>query len=139
MASIRKEFEIDVPVEVAWAAFRDVGAVHERLARGFVVDCRLDGPDRVVTFANGFVAREMIVDLDDRRRRLAYSARSERLAHHHASFELADAGSGRTRVRWIADLLPDAAAAVVGAMMEDGSAAIRRTLAAVGCRLSAVG
>ena len=55
MASIRKEFEIDVPVEVAWAAFRDVGAVHERLARGFVVDCRLDGPDRVVTFANGFV------------------------------------------------------------------------------------
>ena len=130
MASIRREFEIDAPVEVAWAAFRDVGAVHERLARGFVVDCRLDGADRIVAFANGFVAREVIVDLDDRRRRLAYSARSERLAHHHASVELADAGGGRTRVRWVADLLPDAAAPVVGAMMDEGSAAIRRTLAA---------
>jgi carbon monoxide dehydrogenase subunit G len=130
MASIRQEFEIGVPVEVAWSAFRDLGAVHERLARGFVVDCRLDGAERTVTFANGLVAREVIVDVDDRRRRLAYSARSERVAHHHASVELADAGGGRTRVRWVADVLPDAAAAGVGAMMAQGSAAMQRTLQA---------
>ena len=38
MASIRKEILIDAPTEHVWAAIRDVGAVHERLAPGFVVD-----------------------------------------------------------------------------------------------------
>jgi hypothetical protein len=28
---------------------------------------------RIVTFANGFVARELIVDIDDENRRLAYA------------------------------------------------------------------
>jgi hypothetical protein len=32
---------------------RDVGAVHRRLVPGIVVDARLDGDARVVTFANG--------------------------------------------------------------------------------------
>jgi len=38
MASIRKEILIDAPPEDVWAAVRDVGAVHRRLAPGFVVD-----------------------------------------------------------------------------------------------------
>ena len=130
MASIRKEFTVAVPIDTAWAAWRDIGAVHQRLARGFVVDCRMDGADRIVTFANGFVAREVIVDVDDARHRFAYSARSERLAHHHATFELSEAGPGRTRVVWIADLLPEAAAAPVETMMQAGVAAMEETLGA---------
>jgi hypothetical protein len=47
MASIRKEIAIDARPEDAWAALRDWGALHERLARGFVVDTRLDGEDRI--------------------------------------------------------------------------------------------
>ena len=128
MASIRKEFVVAVPVDTAWAAWRDIGAVHQRLARGFVVDCRMDGDDRIVTFANGFVAREVIVDVDDARRRLAYSARSERLAHHHATFELSADGPGRTRVVWIADLLPDSAATTVDTMRQAGVSAMAETL-----------
>jgi hypothetical protein len=130
MASIRKEFVIGVPLERAWAAWRDIGAVHQRLARGFAVDCRLDGADRIVTFANGLVTREVIVDLDDARHRLAYSARSERLAHHHATFELSAVDGDRTRVLWIADVLPESAAASIGQMMDAGAEAIRRTLEA---------
>jgi hypothetical protein len=128
MASVRKEFLVRVPIEAAWAAWRDLGAVHLRLARGFVVDCRMDGADRIVTFANGFVAREVIVDVDDARHRLAYSARSERLAHHHATFELSDDGGDGTRVLWVADVLPDSAAASVDTMMQAGCDAIRETL-----------
>ena len=131
MASIRKEFTIPMAVEAAWAAWRAIDQVHVRLARGFVVDCRMDGADRIVTFANGFVAREVIVDVDDVRHRLAYSARSERLAHHHATFELSDAGDGQTRVLWIADVLPESVAASIDSMMEAGSAAIRETLQGV--------
>jgi len=66
MASIRKEFDLAASPDTVWAAFKDIGAVHTRLARGFVTDCRMDGKDRIVTFVNGLVAREVIVDLDDR-------------------------------------------------------------------------
>lgn len=53
MASIRKELVIDTPAEYVWGAIRDVGAVHTRLAQQFVVDTRLEGDSRIVTFANG--------------------------------------------------------------------------------------
>jgi len=89
----------------------------------------MDGEARVVTFANGFVARELIVDMDDKTRRLAYSARSERLRHHNASVQVFENGSA-CRVVWIADVLPHAAAAAVGAMMEEGAAVMSKTLAA---------
>src|ERR1041384_708839 len=117
MASLRQEFDVAAPVEAVWAAFKDIGAVHTRLAQGFVTDCRMDGVDRIVTFANGLVAREVIVDVDDRARRLVYSARSERLQHHNASFSLSSSANG-TRVVWVADLLPDAIAQPIAAMME---------------------
>ena len=67
MASIHKEMLLAARPEDVWAAIRDAGEVHRRLAPGFVVDCRLEvgGGARVVTFANGLVARELIVDIDD--------------------------------------------------------------------------
>ena len=129
MASIRKEFDVAVPPDAVWAAFKDVGAVHTRLARGFVTDCRMDGKDRIVPFVNGLVAREVIVQVDDGARRLVYSARSERLQHHNASFTVSAHGSG-ARVVWVADLLPDEMAPAIGAMMDQGVAAMRKTLAA---------
>jgi hypothetical protein len=61
MASIRKEISIAVAPEVLWDAMRDVGALHTRLVAGFVVDCRLEGETRTVTFANGMVAKELMV------------------------------------------------------------------------------
>ena len=42
MASIRKEMLVEAQPESIWEAIRDVGAVHRRLAPGFVVDCRLE-------------------------------------------------------------------------------------------------
>ncbi|HWA36901.1 MAG TPA: SRPBCC family protein [Burkholderiales bacterium] len=128
MATIRKSLLVDSPVERVWDAFRDVGQVHARLAPGFVTACRLEGGARVVTFANGLVATELIVDLDDEARRLAYSARSERLVHHHATFQVFDHGPDRTRIVWTADVLPHEASRVVEPMMEEGCRAMKRTL-----------
>jgi hypothetical protein len=73
MASIRKEIQIDAPPEKVWDALRDFGALHERLVPGFVTDCRMDGEDRIVTFARGAVMREVLIDLDDDERRLVWS------------------------------------------------------------------
>ena len=53
MACVRQEIVIDAPPEAVWDALGDWGALHTRLVPGFVVDCRLEGRDRIVTFANG--------------------------------------------------------------------------------------
>jgi carbon monoxide dehydrogenase subunit G len=131
MASIHKEISLGASPEEVWDVVRDVGAVHTRFAPGFVTDTVMDKEDeRIVTFANGFVAREVIVDVDEPRRRLAYSVRSERITHHNASFQVLADGAG-SRLVWIADVLPAAASVTVGAMMEDGIQAAKRALDAL--------
>lgn len=119
MASIRREITLATSPEAVWDVVRDIGAVHTRFAPGFVVATTMEPGARVVTFANGLVAREVIVDIDDAARRLAYSVRSERLEHHNASFQVVPEAAG-SRLVWIADVLPDAAAVTVGAMMDEG-------------------
>ncbi len=128
MASIRKEVLIEAPPGDVWAAVRDVGAVHQRLARGFVVETQLDGDARIVTFENGFVVREMIVDIDDRARRLAYAAVGGRASHHNASMQVFADGDRRTRLVWITDVLPNEVAGPIGALIEQGAQAMKETL-----------
>ena len=129
MASIRKEIVIEASPKQVWDAVRDVGAVHERLAPGFVVDTRLEAGARVVTFANGLVARELIVDVDDEARRLAWAVvGSPRLTHHNASMQVFDDGDRRSRVVWIADLLPNEIGGTIAAMIEEGLGAMKKTL-----------
>ena len=93
---------------------------------GFVVDCRLDGESRIVTFANGMVVRELIVDVDDRTCRHAWSARTELLIHHNASVQVFAEGPNKCRVAWIADLLPNEAAENIASMIQTGLETMKR-------------
>ena len=127
MATVRRSIEIDVPPEVAWDALRDVGAVHTRLARGFVVDCKLEGDVREVTFANGMVVPEHIVAVDEETRRVVWTIRQPPYEHHNGAATV-EASSGGTRFVWVADVLPDAVAAPYAAAMERGLEAIKATL-----------
>ena len=129
MGHVHKELTIAANPDAVWNAIRDTGRIHDRLARGFVVETTLDGDTRTVTFANGFVAKERIIDLNDGARRIAYSASSPRLSHHHASIQAFPDAAG-SRVVWIADLLPDEAVRTVESMMNDGCAAMKATLEA---------
>ena len=128
MASIRKEIVVAARADAVWAAVRDVGALHHRLVPGVVVDTRLEAGARIVTFGNGMVVRELIVDLDDDARRLVWSARGGRLTHHNASVQVFADGGARSRLVWIADLLPDAVAEDIRAMIEQAAAVMKRTL-----------
>lgn len=128
MATVHKEIVVHASVEDAWAAIRDVGAIHRRLAQGFVTNTQLDGDSRIVTFANGAVVRERIITVDDQRRRLAYSVVEWKTTHHNASFQVFADGSSRARIVWIADLLPDELTGIVDGMMEQGATAIAKTL-----------
>lgn len=125
MASIRREVVLAAPPDVVWDAVRDIGAIHTRLAPGFVVATELEprGAARVVTFGNGMTARELIVDVDDTARRLAWSVVGGRMTHHNASVQVFAEG-GETRFVWIADLLPHELAPAISTMIDQGTAAI---------------
>jgi len=127
MATLRKEIHIEARPEVIWDAARDVGALHTRLVPGFVVDTQLEGNARIVTFGNGMVVRELIISVDDQRRRLAWTAIGGRTTHYNAVLEVLADRSG-TRVVWTIDLLPDEMAEPVAAMQENGLAAMKETL-----------
>ena len=127
MASLHKEIEIAAPADQVWDALRDVGALHTRLVPGFVVDTRLEGEDRVVTFANGLVARESIISIDDARRRLVWNSTGGRTTHYNAAVQVEPQGNG-SRLVWISDLLPHDMAGPLGAMQDQALAAMKRAL-----------
>ena len=131
MASIRKVIPLRVGPQEAWEALADFAAVHERVAAGFVTGVRLDGGDRVVTFANGAQAQERLVSADGDARRLVYTVVRSSLGftHHQASVEVVDGTDGEgCRLVWITDALPDEVAPIVDGLMDAGAAAIARTL-----------
>jgi hypothetical protein len=128
MATIHKEIEIGRSGQDVWDAIRDVGSIHRRLVAGFVLDCKLEGDSRLLTFANGMVVRELLVSVDDQTRRHAWSARGAPLVHHNASLQVFESGASRCRVVWIADLLPNEIADTIATMIDQGLEAMKRTL-----------
>jgi hypothetical protein len=130
MASIRKEAVIDTSVGAVWEAVRDWGGLHESLVPGFAVDTRLDGTDRIVTFANGTVLREILVDLDDEARRLVWSVVDGPYTHHNGSAQVFAEGDGHARFVWTADLLPDELAGSTAEAMQLGTDIVKATLEA---------
>lgn len=132
MASIRKEIVTSARPDAVWDAIRDIGALHTRLVPGFVIDTRLEPGARVVTFGNGMVVREPIIDIDDRERRLVWGAIGGPLTHYNASVQVFPEGLSQSRVVWIADLLPNDAADQVRAMIEQGMAVMKTTLDRLG-------
>ena len=128
MASLRREIVLDASAERVWSALRDFGAVHERLAPGFVTGTTMESEDvRVVTFFNGSSARETRVGCDDKMRRLAYAILGGRAAHYAASAEVRD-DEGGCRFVWTIDVLPDALAPYIDDMMGRGAAAMKAVL-----------
>jgi len=127
MASIRKQVHIDATVAKVWEALRDVGALHTRLVPGFVTDTRMDGNARVVTFANGQVAREEIVSVDDNLRRVAWAILDPPF-QHYSGVAWVEPEVGGARFVWTADLLPNEMAERVDALMSAGIQVIKKTL-----------
>jgi carbon monoxide dehydrogenase subunit G len=135
VASIHKDISINADPDRVWAAVRDFGAVH-RLVPGFVVDCKLEDGARIVTFASGNVARELLVDCDEARRRLVYAIVSERMTHYSASVQVFKDGAfedspARSRVTWIVDVLPNEIAPTISGQMDLGGSAMQRAFGGV--------
>lgn len=107
MPTIQHTIDLRCSVETVWEAARDVGALHERLVPGFVTATEMlpgvSPPTRRVTFASGLVVDEVIVTIDDERRRLVWSIRG--VEHHNGALHVTALPEG-ARVTWTADVLP---------------------------------
>jgi len=127
MASIIREITVEATAEQAWAAVRDVGAVHRRLVPGIVVEATVADGLRHVRFANGLEIDEAIVSVDDAHRRVVYAVQN-RASHHQASMQVRADGPDRCRFVWITDVLPDDAAGRFAAVMDQALPVIQYTL-----------
>jgi len=130
MATIYREVHIQADPDKVWSALRDVGALHTRLCPGFVVDTKMDGSARIVTFGNGRVAREEIVSVDESLRRVAWAIVGGALIHYNGAAQVIPLPEGGCRFTWTSDVLPNEAAPAVQAMIEEGIAVTKRTLEA---------
>jgi hypothetical protein len=135
IASIRHEVVVARRPQEVWDVLRDVGAVHRRLLPGRVQDVSIDGSVRTLTMPDGHVVRELIIDVDDDARRLAYAvvegARPP-LEHHHATFQVFDEGDAQSRLVWVTDILPDALADLIRERSARGAAEMKRVIEAAG-------
>ncbi|SCL44809.1 Polyketide cyclase / dehydrase and lipid transport [Micromonospora citrea] len=131
MASISKEIVIGANADEVWKVIGDFEGGPVRMAPGYVVDTHLDGDHRIVTFADGVVARERLVSVDPDARRIVYAVVGGTLspAHDNASMQVIADGEHSCRLVWTHDVLPDDLATPIGAAMIHGMEVIEQTLA----------
>jgi hypothetical protein len=129
MATLKREFPVTAGSAAAWQAMRDFGAVHTKVAPGFLTALKMDKGDRVLTFFNGMVARERLVTLDDEACRLVYSVVEGQASHYNAAVQIFPEGDG-SRIVWTIDLLPNELAPAIGSMMDQAVISMKKTLAA---------
>lgn len=126
MASIHLETLIRAPVARVWERLAATGEAHRAFA-GVLTESHMESADvRSVTFANGMVARERIVDVDPARMRVAYAVIGTDLVHHSASMQVFADGADACRFVWIADVLPGDAVEWIRPLMEQGMAALKQ-------------
>lgn len=129
MATLRRQIALNAPASTVWSALRDFGAVHTRVAPGFLTKLDMDKGDRIVTFFNGMVARERLITADDEDCRLVYSVVEGRANHYNAAVQVFPEGDG-SRLVWTIDLLPNELAPAIGGMMDHAAGFMKKTLEA---------
>jgi hypothetical protein len=128
MAAIHREIQLTVAPDRVWDVVRDIGNAHHRLFPGVLVDVQLEGGERVVTFANGLVVRELTLELNDELRRYSWTARGGLARHHNASLQVFENTDGSSRVVWITEVLPNDLRDAIGALVDAGASVMKKTL-----------
>lgn len=128
MATIHIERIIAAPPAFVWDRLRDFGALHTKVAPGFILDTVVEGDVRTVTFDGGLVMRERLIAIDNARRRIVYSILADLFEHHSASNAIVPEGEDRCRFVWVVDFLPDDPKARITAMMNAGADAIKAAM-----------
>jgi Polyketide cyclase / dehydrase and lipid transport len=115
MASIIKQSKLRTPAPALWAQLRDSGKI-DKVIPGFFTSTQ-EGDVRTLSFKDGTVLRERIVDINDAAMRIAYTVLGDTVEHHNASMQVT-AVDGGSELVWITDILPDSAAATIAPLLD---------------------
>jgi carbon monoxide dehydrogenase subunit G len=128
MASIYREFEVGASPEKAWEAIRDAGNINNVIT--FLGEVTLDGDYRTCHLGDEGRLNELIVSVDDERRRFVYSIRESPFgfSHHSASMQIVPNNGRGSRLIWVTDIKPDEAAPAVEDVLDAAVASIKETL-----------
>lgn len=128
MATIHREFEIGASAEKAWEAVRDVGNVNKIVT--FLGEVTVEGDYRTCSLGDQGQLNELIVSVDDQRRRLVYSIRESpfNFSHHSASMQIAPNNGGGSRIIWVTDVKPDEVVPALEEAIDAAAASIKETL-----------
>ncbi len=128
MATIHRSFEIGASPDEAWRAVRDVGKINQLIT--FLGDVTVAGDRRTCELGGQGQLNELIVSVDDERRRLAYSITESpfNFSHHHASMQIEPESGGGSRFTWITDLKPDEAAPALADAVDAAVESLKQSL-----------
>ncbi len=128
MATIHREFPIAADAERAWAALRDVGAVNQLIT--FLGEVTVDGDRRTCEMGGHGTLDELIVSIDDERRRLAYTIQASPFdfTHHHASMQVVENGGTGATFVWTTDVKPDAVVPALSDAIDGAIDSLKQTL-----------
>lgn len=128
MATLTREFVLDVPPDAVWRRISDVGAINQLV--DFIGEVTVEGDRRTCALGDQGTLDELIVSIDPDRRRLVYSIQQSpfEFAHHSASMQAVADGDGSTRFVWTTDFKPESVAPAVEQAIDMAVESIKRTL-----------
>ncbi len=124
MASIRVHERIAAPADTIWAIVSDAGAI-DRWFPG-IEESSLEGDIRTCRIGADLVISERIITNDPKLRRFQYGLVGGPLPfdEHRATVDVIDLGD-ESLVIYSTDVLPDAAADLLGPMLESAVASLK--------------
>ena len=130
MATARVELRIAADADAVWKVIGDFETGPLKMAPGHVIECRTDRDIRTVVFADGTVARERLVTIEDSQRRIVYAVLGDTVKpeHDNASMQVLPLGYRSCRLIWLHDVLPSDLAESLAAAMREGGSVIKATL-----------
>ena len=126
MASLTKTIELGTDADKAWELISDPGRANELIT--FLGEVTVTGDTRVCAIGEDHL-EELIVDVDHAARRFVYSIKASPFGftHHSASMQVVADEEG-TRLVWVTDFAPDAAAGALGEALDGAAASIAEVL-----------
>lgn len=126
MPTLYRETRLEAPADEVWRALEDVGAINQLI--DFLGEVTLDGDVRTCDLGEHGRLEELMVSVDSKFRRVAYSVKESPFGftHHHGSMQALPDG-GATRFVWWTDFQPAEVEEPLAGAIDDALAAIERT------------
>jgi uncharacterized protein YndB with AHSA1/START domain len=111
LGSIRHQIRINRSADEVWALAGDPARLHEWFPG--VVDCQVDGTNRVITTGSGMPMPEEILVIDNCQRRFQYRLAAPIIRHHRGTIDVIDLEDGTCLVVYSTEADPRTMALMV--------------------------